>query len=131
VLADRFRKLMETLDPAAIEDVYAPDALIDANVPSWRFQVKGLDAIIAQYGRWFPHGGVKLVSIREWPAEFGSVVETTQTEPDGKGSELFSRQLHVMFTDGDKVTRQMLYCTGTWDADTRERQAREAPMYDP
>ena len=131
MLGDRLRKVMETLDPAAIEDLYAPDAVIDANVPSWRFQVKGLTDIVAQYGKWFPHGGVKVLSIREWPGPFGSVIETEQTEPDGKGGDVYSRQLHVLAVDADKVTKQVLYCTGTWDAETRERQAREAPMYEP
>jgi hypothetical protein len=41
MFADRFRKVMDTLDQAAIEDLYATDALLDANVPSWRFQRKG------------------------------------------------------------------------------------------
>ena len=131
MLADRFRKVMETLDPDVIRDFYDDDAVIDANVPSWRFQVKGLEQIVAQYGRWFPDGDVRVLSIREWPAPFGAVIETEQLEPDGKGGELLSRQLHVMLADGDKVTKQILYCTGTWDSETRERQAREAPIYEP
>lgn len=130
MFADRFRKVMETLDSVAIEDVYAADALIDANVPSWRFQVQGIEAIVAQYGRWFAFGGVKVLSIREWPASFGAVLEMALSEPDGKGADVYSRQMHLLFADGDKVTRQIMYCTGTWDSETVERQAREAPMFE-
>ena len=129
MFGDRFHKVMDTLDRAAIEDFYAPDALLDANVPSWRFQRRGLDDITQQYAQWFPVG-VTVLSLREWPAPFGSVIETSQREPDGKGGELYSRQMHVMFADGDRVERHVMYCTGTWNAETVARQKSEAPIYD-
>jgi hypothetical protein len=71
------------------------------------------------------------VALREWPAPFGSVIEIAQREPDGKGGELYSRQLHVMFAEEDKVERHVLYCTGTWDAVTEAKQKAEAPIYEP
>ena len=130
MFADRLRKVMDTLDRAAIEDLYATDALLDANVPSWRFQRKGVEEITQQYGQWFPRG-VSVEAFREWPAPFGSVIEMAQREPDGKGGELYSRQMHVMFAGGDKVERHVLYCTGTWDAETEAKQKAEAPIYEP
>ena len=131
MFADRFRKMMETLDQAAIEDIYDAGALIDVNVPTWRFQVQSLPAIIDQYAHWFPHLPPRVVALREWPAPFGAVLEMDMYETDGIGGQLYSRQLHVLFADGEKVSRHILYCTGSWDAETVERQRREAPMVEP
>src|SRR6266540_1432595 len=104
MLADRFRKLLETADRAVIEDFYAPEALLDVNVVTWRFQRKGIDQIAGQYGEWTAAGPMRVQIVREWEAPWGSVIEEDQREPaeDGNG-EVYSRQLHVLLTDGDMV----------------------------
>ena len=130
MFADRFRKAMETADRAALEDLYATDALLDANVPTWRFQRKGIDDIAAQYAEWTAEGGFHVGALTEHVAPWGSVIENDQREPSGDG-EVYSRQRHVLLADGDKVVRHILYCTGPWDAETEARQRAEAPMYEP
>jgi len=131
MLADRFRKLMETGDRAAVEDFYTPDALMDANVPLWRFQRKGTDEIASQFADWMAAGTFKILGMREWTAPWGSVIEEDQREPAEGGGLAYSRQVHVLLTEGDKVARHILYCTGPWDAETEVRQKAEAPMYEP
>lgn len=132
MLKDRLRKVFETGDRAAIEELYAPDALVDANVPVWRFQRKGHDEILEQFGMWLAEGPFHVIDSREWEAPWGSIVETENREPgEGGDAEVYSRQLHLLFTDGDKVVRHVMYCTGQWDAETEARQKVEAPMYEP
>lgn len=132
MLADRLRKIFETADRAAIEDLYAPDALLDANVPTWRFQRKGIEEIVAQYDQWLADGTFRMLGSREWGAPWGAVIENEQREPGEDGAEVYSRQIHLLLlTDGDKVARHIMYCTGQWDADTEARQKAEAPMYEP
>jgi endo-1,4-beta-mannosidase len=131
MLKDRLRKIYETGDRAAIEDLYAPDALIDVNVVTWRFQRKGIEEIVDQHNSWFSRGTFTILSSREWETPFGSVVENEQTEPGDGSGEVYARQMHVLFTDGDKVIRHIVYCTGPWDTDTVARQKAEAPMYEP
>ena len=128
MFADRFRKLIETADRAAVEDFYTDHALLDANVPSWRFQRKGLEEIAAQYTQWFRNGLPKIEDLKELPASFGAVIEMDQREPNPSGGELYSRQLHLLFAEGEKIARHVMYCTGPWDAETVEKQRTEAPM---
>jgi hypothetical protein len=130
MFADRLRKVFETGDRAAIEDLYAEDALLDANVPLWRFQRKGIAEIASQYEEWLHAGTFTIIGIREWPAPWGSVVENDQEEPDGNGDTVYSRQLHLLVADGDKVVQHIMYCTGLWDAETVAKQKSEAPIYD-
>lgn len=131
MLADKLRKIFETGDLGAIEDFYADDALVDANVPTWRFQRKGIEEITSQYRDWLAPGTYQVLNSREWEAPWGSIIENEQREPGENGGEVYSRQLHMLFTDGDKVTRHIMYCTGQWDAETEARQKAEAPMYEP
>lgn len=56
MLLDRYRKLLETGDLDGLRDLYAADAVIDANVPAWRFQREGRDEIREQYAQWLPKG---------------------------------------------------------------------------
>ena len=130
MFADRFRTLMETADLAAVEGFYALDALLDANVPAWRFQRKGTREIAEQYAEWTAEGPYRILGIREWTAPWGTVIESDQREPSGD-VEAYSRQLHILFTEKDKVVRHVMYCTGPWDAETEARQKAEAPMVEP
>ena len=131
MLGDKLRKVFETADRAAIEELYRSDALLDANVPAWRFQRKGIDEIVAQYGEWTAAAPMTVLGLREWQTPWGVVIENDVSEPGEDGFELYSRQVHLLFTDGEKVERHVMYCTGQWDVDTVERQRAEAPMYEP
>lgn len=128
MLIDRFRKLLETWDAELVDEVYAPDALIDANVPSWRFQRQGLDQIRDQYASWSPRQPYRLV---EWKAtDIGGavIVEVAMHEHEGTPEQVYTREVHILKIDGDRITEHTLYCTGPWDRETVARQRAEAPM---
>jgi hypothetical protein len=130
MFADRFRKLLETADRSALEDLYAADALLDVNVPTWRFQRKGIEGIAAQYAEWTAEGAFHVGVLQEFVAPWGSVIENDQRERMD-GAEVYSRQIHLLIAEGDKVARHVMYCTGLWDAETEARQKVEAPMVEP
>jgi hypothetical protein len=130
MFGDRFRKLLETADRSAIEDLYAADALLDVNVPTWRFQRKGIEDIAAQYAEWMAEGAFHVGALREFVGPWGSVIENDQRE-QVDGADAYSRQIHLLMADGDKVVRHVMYCTGQWDAETEARQKAEAPMIEP
>ena len=125
---EQLRRCLETGDWDRLADVYAPGALLDANVPQWRFQRQGLDAIAAQYRDWYPEP-VRLVEWTPTPTPFGAVVEQAEWTVEG-GEETYSRSLHVLHVDGQRVVHHVLYCTGRWNKSTVERQGREAPVYE-
>ena len=129
MVIEQLRRCLETADWDALADVYAPDALLDANVPLWRFQRKGLEEIVEQYRSWYP-APVRLVEWKPAPTEFGAVVEQAELSGDGD-QETYARSLHVLRVDGGLIVHHVLYCTGQWDRINVERHALEAPIYEP
>ena len=131
MLADRVRAVVESGGSNdAVAALYAPDALLDANVPTWRFQCKGIADIAAQLQQWYGESPARVEEIREWPAGSGSVVEYVERGTMG-GQPVSSRALNLLFVEEGKVVRHIYYCTGPWDPDTEARHKLEAPMYEP
>ncbi len=122
---EQLRRCLETGDWDRLADVYAPGAVLDANVPLWRFQRKGLEAIVAQYRNWYPEP-VRLVEWTPSPTAFGAVVEQAEWAVED-GEETYSRSVHLLHIDGGRILHHVLYCTGRWDEATVERQSLEAP----
>ena len=127
---EKLRAALVNADAASVKALYAPDALLDANVPVWRFQRKGHDEIAEQYAEWFSEGPAEIVGLREWPAPWGALVEVEQRLIE-EGAPAYSRNLHALFVEDGKVTRHVMYCSGVWDAALEARQKLEAPMYEP
>ena len=123
---EKLRSCLETGDWDGLADVYASGALLDANVPQWRFQRRGVEAIAAQYRDWYPER-VRLVEWTPTAAAFGAVVEQAEWTVVG-GEETYTRSIHVLRVDGGRIARHVLYCTGRWDKATVERHSREAPF---
>jgi hypothetical protein len=120
-IAERFVRAMET----NVTDVFADDVFCDINVPEWRFQMQGGEAIREWLEGEQPHGCV----VGSWasePTASGVVVELEQR----LGDEI-SRNMHRLEVSDGKVTSWTMYCTGVWSLETQERQRRDAPMIRP
>lgn len=100
--ADTLRKCLESASFAGLADLYAPQAVLDANVPLWRFQRRGPDEIIRQFQEWYPTP-VRVVSWRERPTEGGVVVEFEGWQGEGE-DEVYSRAVDIILTDGERIT---------------------------
>jgi hypothetical protein len=125
-IAEGFVRAMESSDGS---DVFAEDVFCDINVPEWRFQIQGVDAVNAWLRGELPDGS-RVASWRSDPLSEGVVVEIDQRY-DRDGLEISSRNLHRLEVRDGKVTAWSMYCTGEWTPELRERQAREAPMIRP
>lgn len=125
-VAGRFRAALEERDFRTVAALFTPDALLDANIPAWRLQRQGVEAITRQIEEWFPEPA-RFVEWHERPTEWGAVVECAERK-DEAGEELYYREVFLFFTDDDQVANFTFYCTGAWDAATLERHAREAPI---
>ena len=127
-ISDRLVAAMQDADWDAVIATYAPDVLLDMNLPMWRFQVQGREAA-TQY-------------IHEQMARFANV-RTTQTRVhragqtlvieeemrfDDEGGEHLWRAVDVFRLDGETVAEHAQYCTGVWTPELIARQADEAPM---
>ena len=129
-LAGRVVECLRTLDAGTLATLYKPDVLLDANVPEWRYQLQGVDAVRQQLGEeWAPvlAAGHQVTALRARPMDGGLVVET-EVRFQEDGEERLWRDVHLLRFDGDAIAEHTLYCTGLWDAATIARQAVEAPM---
>jgi ketosteroid isomerase-like protein len=125
-IAERFVRFVETGDPS---DLLASDVLADVNVPEWRFQLQGADAVAGWLAGEQPNG-CRVPSWRSDATASGAVVEVEQWY-ERDGVEISARNLHRLEVRDGRVTEWTMYCTGEWSPGTRERQAREAPMIKP
>ena len=112
-------------DGTTAPGVFADDVILDMNVPAWRFQVQGLDAVrhsrLAAGGVWDVHVGLVTAT------GTGFVVETSYDSVEG-GVPTYTRSINLVTVANGQITKVVHYCTGPWDPATRARQAREAPM---
>jgi ketosteroid isomerase-like protein len=112
-------------DGSTPDDVFADDVILDMNVPSWRFQVQGVDAVrqsrLSAGGVWKVQAGAMLAT------DAGFVVETSYDSIED-GRPLYARSVNLVTVHDGRIAEVVHYCTGPWDAQTRARHAREAPM---
>lgn len=127
-LAERIIDCLRAGDYERLARLYRPDALLDANVPSWRYQLQGPTAILAQFREEVQSfSGWRCTGWRATGTEDGVVVET-EVRFDHNGEERLWRDVHILHSDGEAITEHVIYCTGIWDAATIARQRVEAPM---
>jgi hypothetical protein len=120
-IGERFVRAVETGDVS----LFAEDVFCDINVPEWRFQMQGRDAVTEWMRSEMPDG----CTVPTWRAdgyEDGAIVEVVQ-----QLGEDISRNLHRLEVRDGKVVEWTMYCTGVWSVETQRTQAREAPMFRP
>jgi hypothetical protein len=126
-LSSRFAETLETL--VVGEDVVAPDAFFDLNMPVWRFQLRGPAAMQAQL-RKISQGPSRVDILRTVPTAIGFVQEHEE-HVDVDGRHVSARRLVLCEVRDGRITEVVVYCTGEWDDDLRARHAVEAPMLRP
>jgi hypothetical protein len=124
--AARLRRYLESGEIGRVAELYAPDALLDANLPSWRIQRQGTDAIVKQFEDWYPEPP-RYVEWRERTTPWGAVVECAELGRQG-AEELYFRSVCLLMMEGERIGEHIVYCTGAWDEAALERHALEAPM---
>lgn len=114
-VAKRFRAMLagdHDLTPA----LYTHDALFDVNVPEWRYQLQGADAIRRQFDEWHPLAP-ELAEWRERTTDRGLVIEVAVWE--GDEHQQYSRSLHDLEIVSGRIVRHTMYCTGDWSKESQ------------
>jgi hypothetical protein len=95
-------------------DAWAPDAVLDATVPGWRFAVRGADAIQAEYGKWFrdPAGFEQL---ERTPLPDGELVEYVLAWEEN-GVPHAAHHLHRLRVRDGRIIADTVFCGGRWPA---------------
>lgn len=122
-LSARFNHVFESFDA---EDLFAPNAFFDLNMPVWRFQLSGGDAFAAQL-RSIAEGDVRIEISRTVPTISGFVTEHVEHQ-DIHGQEMTARRIWLCEVRDERITEVVGYCSGEWDEELRARHAVEAPM---
>jgi hypothetical protein len=128
--ADRITAALLDGDRAALAALYAPDALIDVNVPQWRMQLTGPAGVAALLAEELGAPGRRCTVLRRVDTASGVLVETAVRlrGPDG---ERYWRDQHHIVLDGGEIAEHVVYCTGIWEPSTIARHAAEVALVRP
>jgi hypothetical protein len=124
VTAEQLAACYEGRLPTA--EVFTADGVYDANVPSWRFQVRGPRSVDEHFRQANPSRDLRATVLRSLPTADGFVAELTLEYTDPRGVFGYHRLLVLAELGGGKISELTVYCTGMWDAATRERYAAGA-----
>jgi hypothetical protein len=95
-------------------DAWAAEAAVDATVPNWRFEVRGADAIRAEYARWFAFPAT-FEHLRREPLPDGELVEYVVTWAEN-GVPHAAHHVHIFGVDGGEIVSDTVMCGGRWSA---------------
>ena len=125
---DRAADALRRYDLEELLRLCQPDVLLDANVPQWRMQLRGPDAIRSMLEQEiFGLSGLRVTASRVHRSTGARSVEV-EARFDADGEERLWREVHLLRGDATGVAEHTIYCTGVWDGDTITRHAAEAPM---
>jgi hypothetical protein len=111
---DRFLDAVRT-GQGVSADLLAPDAVLDATVPGWRFTVEGAKAAAGQYSRWFDSPS-ELEELERLAIDGGEVVTYLQAFVVA-GVPHAAHHCHVLRLDGEgRIAHDLFFCGGRWDA---------------
>ena len=94
---------------------WAVDARLDATVPHWRFECDGAEAVAAELSRWYDAPTTIESAVRR-PIPGGEAVELDLSWMQD-GVPHAAHQLHLVTVDGDRISRDTVFCGGRWPAE--------------
>ena len=97
--------------PAA---VFHQEAVLDATVPNWRYQVQGATAVAAELAKWYADPG-RFEAVRRTVIADGELVEFTLTWTEND-VEHRCHQAHVLQLRNRQVLKDTVWCGGRWPA---------------
>jgi ketosteroid isomerase-like protein len=129
-VARRIVASLEAADYPSLADLYTTDAVLDMNLPTWRFQYQGGDKIAT----YFRDQTASLANLRCTHSRSAVTSDTVTVESecrfDGEDGEYLWRCVDIFIVADNAIARHTQYCTGCWTPADIARQAAEAPMVD-
>jgi hypothetical protein len=95
-------------------DAWTEDASLDATVPHWRFECDGAEAIAAELSGWYDAAITIDRAVRR-PIPGGEAVELDLSWVED-GVPHAAHQVHLVTVDGDRISRDTVFCGGRWSA---------------
>jgi hypothetical protein len=125
-MTDPIARLTAAIENATIPaaDVFAPDAVLDATVPNWRFTVNGAGSIENTLAGWFADPG-QFESLTRVPVDGGELVRFVLTWEE-HGEPHMCHQAHLIEVDNDRIVRDTVWCGGRWNSALMAEMAEAA-----
>ncbi|HEY1989216.1 MAG TPA: hypothetical protein VGG43_07135 [Acidimicrobiales bacterium] len=92
----------------------APEVLLDATVPNWRFTVRGEAGVRAELSRWYADSA-SFEELKRTPLPTGELIEFTLRWEEA-GVPHASHQAHIVEVADGRITRDQVWCGGRWPA---------------
>jgi hypothetical protein len=115
-MSDVVGTFLKAVETATIEtcDAWAPDCVLDATVPNWRFHRRGADAIRREYGQWFADPA-RFEQLRRCQVKDGEVVEY-QLSWTENGVPHAAHHMHLLEVRDNRIAADTVLCGGRWPA---------------
>ena len=94
---------------------WAPTVRLDATVPNWRLEAAGVEAVRAEYSRWFADPG-QFEELRRHATATGEVVEYLLTWTE-RGIPHAGHHVHILEIEDGLIVSDTVMCGGRWSAD--------------
>ena len=94
--------------------VFAPDAVVDATVPNWRWTIRGATAIADTFAGWFADPGA-FEAVQRIPLPDGELLEFTLTWQEN-GVPHACHQSHRLTVREGSIVEDTVFCGGRWNA---------------
>jgi hypothetical protein len=117
IRTDAISRLLEavTAGDGVPQDLFAPDAVLDATVPGFRFAQHGPAAIAGQLSGWFADPGAFTDLERTALADGRELVRFVLTWRED-GDEWAAHQSHLVELDGERIRAIEMFCGGRWNS---------------
>ncbi len=93
---------------------WAPDAVLDATTPGWRFRMNGPAEIRAEYAKWFADPG-EFKEFRRMPLPGGEMVQYLLAWTED-GVPHVAQHMHVFEVADGLIHKDTVMCGGRWPA---------------
>jgi hypothetical protein len=92
----------------------APEMVLDATVPNWRFSTRGEVAVRDELSRWYAEPG-SFEELKRTPVPTGELIEFTLRWEEG-GVPHAVHQAHILEVADGRIVRDQVWCGGRWSA---------------
>jgi hypothetical protein len=115
-MTDPVERLIRAIESASIPSagVFAPEAVLDATVPNWRFKAEGAGAVETELAGWFADPG-RFEELNRLPLPGGELVEFVLSWEE-EGEPHTCHQVHLLEVRDSSITRDTAFCGGRWGA---------------
>ena len=114
-ITDRLLGCLRSEDFDPLGELYAPEALLDIQVPQARLQFLGRDDIVGFWRQDFGGNAYRFLRWVEHPTSWGAVVESAVIGEAPATRGHYYRWVNLLFVDHGRIVRHLVYCTGAWD----------------